>query len=130
MISWNNLEGSIFFNKVFSYAVPIGQIELFSLAIDNSAPTIILEFDIAEYPDVPPPKWKQSGYNTCRIGLNCSAPKNLKIVNIPTENKLTLQITQQRDGYAIQASNATSLIEFEAKHLLLCGPSAYKNEIL
>ncbi|WP_434673313.1 Imm50 family immunity protein [Pseudomonas sp. R1-15] len=129
MIFWNDLEGSIFFNKIFSSPVPIGKIDLASLIIDNDIPTLIFEFDIAEYPDAPPQKWKQSGFNICRIGLNCGTPKNLKIINIPTNNKLTVQITQQKDSLLIRASNETSLIELETKHLLLCGPSAYRNVI-
>ncbi|NUT82867.1 MULTISPECIES: Imm50 family immunity protein [Pseudomonas] len=124
---WNDLEGSTFFNKIFSSPVPIGTIELFSLAIDNDTSTIVFEFDIEEYPDAPPHKWKQSGFNTCRIGLNCSAPTNLTITNIPTKNKLALRISQQQNTFTVHASNDTSLIKFETKHLLLCGPSAYQN---
>ncbi|MCW1244189.1 immunity 50 family protein [Pseudomonas sp. SAICEU22] len=126
MIFWNNLERSIFFNKIFSSPIPIGEIELASLTIDNNIPTIILEFDISEYPDAPPQKWKQAGFNICRIGLNCGTPQKTKIINIPTNDKLIVQITQQQDSFLIQASNDTSLIELETKHLLLCGPSAYK----
>ena len=55
--------------------------------------------------------------------------KKIKIINIPTNNKLTVQITQQQDSLLVQAFNDTSLIELETKHLLLCGPSAYKNII-
>ncbi|WP_323154320.1 Imm50 family immunity protein [Pseudomonas alvandae] len=129
IIFWNDLEGSIFFNKIFSYPVRIGEIELDSLTIDNDIPTIIFEFDISEYPDAPPQKWKQADFNICRIGLNCGTPKKVKIINIPTNNKLTVQITQQQDSLLVQAFNDTSLIELETKHLLLCGPSAYKNII-
>ncbi|MBC3375608.1 hypothetical protein HU762_16780 [Pseudomonas sp. SWRI92] len=124
---WNDLDGSTFFNKIFLSSVPIGEIRLFSLAVDNDNSTIVFEFDIAEYPEAPPEKWKQSGFNTCRIGLNCSPPKNLKITNIPTKEKLILQITQNESKFSVHASNDTSLIEFETSHLLLCGPSAYRN---
>ncbi|WP_420234021.1 Imm50 family immunity protein [Pseudomonas sp. ABY48] len=125
--SWNELDGNIFFNRIFSGPITIGEIELSSLTLDNDTPTIILEFDITEYPDTPPQKWEQSGFNICRIGLNCGTPKKIKVINIPTNNKLTVQITQQQDSFLIQAFNDTSLIELETKHLLLCGPSAYKN---
>jgi len=126
---WNELDGNIFFNRIFSAPITIGEIELSSLTLDNDIPTIILEFDIAEYPDAPPPEWVQSGFNICRIGLNCGTPKKIKIINIPTNNKLTVQITHQQDSVLVQAFNDTSLIELETKHLLLCGPSAYKNII-
>jgi len=53
---WNELDGNIFFNRIFSDPITIGEIELSSLTLDNDIPTIILEFDIAEYPDAPPQK--------------------------------------------------------------------------
>lgn len=82
---WNDLDGSSFFNRIFSSPIPIGEVTLFSLNIDNNRPTIILEFDIKEYPEEPPTKWKQSGFNTCRIGLNCSNIEGVSIKNIPTK---------------------------------------------
>ena len=56
---WNELEGSTFFNKVFSKSIPIDSIELFSVIIDNNRPSITIEFDIPELPDNAPEKWKK-----------------------------------------------------------------------
>ncbi|PQP01640.1 hypothetical protein C5612_20030 [Pseudomonas frederiksbergensis] len=129
MKSWNELDGSNFFNRIFTSAIAIGEVELFSISIDNSRPTITLEFDIPEYPDAPPEKWKQSGFNTCRTGLNCSNIENLIIKNIPTRKKLAVKISHQDNIYTIILSNNESLIEFTTKHPLLCGPSAYMNTL-
>ncbi|HEX4550944.1 Imm50 family immunity protein [Pseudomonas sp.] len=127
MNSWNELDGSSFFNRVFTTPIPIGEVTLFSLNIDNNRPVIILEFDIAEYPEVPPTKWEKSGFNTCRIGLNCSNIEGLLIKKIPTQNKLTITISNEDGKYRIRAKNEDSIIEFTTKHILLCGPSAYLN---
>lgn len=126
---WNELDGSIFFNKVFTTPIPIGEVTLFSLNIDNNRPVIILEFDITEYPETPPTKWKQSGFNTCRIGLNCSNIQGLLIKNIPTKKKLTITITNEGGNFRVRAENDESIIEFTTKHSLLCGPSAYLNSL-
>ena len=53
---WNELEGSTFFNEVFSKSIPIESIELFSLTIDNDRPSIIIEFDTPELPGKVPEK--------------------------------------------------------------------------
>jgi len=127
MNSWNELDGSTFFNKTFTSPIPIGEIELFSISIDNSRPVIIMEFDIPDYPDAPPAKWKQSGFNTCRIGLNCSNIEDLLIKNIPTHEKMTIKITSNEQKFRVSAYSDNSLIEFTTKHPLLCGPSAYLN---
>jgi hypothetical protein len=55
---WNDLDGSVFFNMVFSQPVEIGEITLFSMKIDNNCPCVTLGFDINELPDRPPKKWQ------------------------------------------------------------------------
>ncbi|QAY85588.1 Imm50 family immunity protein [Pseudomonas arsenicoxydans] len=122
---WNHLDGSTFFNQIFTTSVEIDTIELFTISIDNNRPTIILEFDIKQLPDAPPLKWKKSDYNTCRIGLNCGGISDLTIKNIPTKEKLNITITNKENIFTIHASNTSSLIEFKTKSPLLCGPSVY-----
>ncbi|MBV4488933.1 immunity 50 family protein [Pseudomonas sp. SWRI153] len=126
---WNDLDGSSFFNRIFTSQIPIGEVTLFSVNIDNNRPIVILEFDIKEYPEAPPIKWKQSGFNTCRIGLNCSNIEELLIKNIPTKKNLTVSILNEAGSYRIRAINDESVIEFTTKHPLLCGPSAYLNSL-
>ena len=48
---WNELDNTIFFNKVFTYPVEIGEITLSSVTIDNDKLNIGLGFDIPETPD-------------------------------------------------------------------------------
>lgn len=125
---WNDIDGSTFFNQIFTTPIAIGTIELFALNIDNSRPMIIMEFDIEELPDAPPTKWKKTHFNTCRIGLNCGDIKNALIKNIPTTEKLNITITKKENIFTIQASNKNSMIEFTTKSPLLCGPSVYLND--
>lgn len=125
---WNDIDGSTFFNQIFTTPIAIGTIELFALNIDNSRPMIIMEFDIEELPDAPPTKWKKTHFNTCRIGLNCGDIKNALIKNIPTTEKLNITITKKENIFTIQASNKNSMIELTTKSPLLCGPSVYLND--
>ena len=125
---WNELENTIFFNKVFTYPVEIGKITLFSVTIDNDRPNIGLGFDISELPDAPPKKWVTEGFNTCRIGLDCGGLSDIKIINIPTDEPLRMVITKYESFYHLQANSKTSAIEFRAKYISLCGPSVYIND--
>jgi len=122
---WNNLDNTIFFNRVFTCPVEIGEIALFSLKIDNDRPKIILEFDIQELPDSPPEKWVKSGFNTCRIGISCAGLTDLEIKNIPNANPLKMVIIKQQNFFSVDARSATSSIKFKAKYVSLCGPSVY-----
>jgi len=70
---WNVLDESIFFRKIFSRPIEIDKIALFSLQIENDQPSQGLGFDISESPDNLPEKWKNKGFNTCRVGITCSS---------------------------------------------------------
>ena len=55
---WNELDGSILFNKVFTTNVVINEIDIFDIKIDREAATVIVSFDLINaLPDNPPPKW-------------------------------------------------------------------------
>ncbi|MBJ2247557.1 Imm50 family immunity protein [Pseudomonas haemolytica] len=125
---WNDFDRSIFFNKVFSMPIPIGEIVLFSIDIDNHRSHITLAFDIPEIPDKPPEKWTSEGFNTCRIGLSCGELSDVIIKNIPTLNSLHMTVQKQDDFFLARAESADSLIEFKTKYPSLCGPSVYIND--
>lgn len=125
---WNELENTIFFNKVFTYPVEIGEITLFSVTIDNDRTNIGLGFDISETPDAPPEKWIKEGFNTCRIGLDCGGLSDVKIKNIPTKETLKMVITKHENYFELQATSKSSAIELKAKYISLCGPAVYIND--
>ncbi|SDN81500.1 Imm50 family immunity protein [Pseudomonas poae] len=124
---WNELDNTIFFNKVFTYPVEIGEITLFSVTIDNDRPNIGLGFDIPETPDIPPEKWIKEGFNTCRTGLDCGGLSDIRIKNIPTKEKLKMVIIKRGNYFELHATSKSSAIELKAKFISLCGPAAYFN---
>lgn len=124
---WNELDESVFLGKVFSHSVEISKIALFSLQIENDQPSVGLGFDIPEFPDNLPEKWKNKGFNTCRIGLTCSNISDLKINNIPTKEIFSVTIAEENGLLIFQATTKNSLIEFKAKFISLSGPSVYIN---
>ena len=95
---WNDLDGSILFNKVFSKSVKINEIDIFDITIDREGPTVIITFDlIGELPDNPPPKWVK-GYNRCRCGINCRSVSAIKIEGISTNMPAKIKI-DKNDHY-------------------------------
>lgn len=92
---WNELDGSILLSKIFSHPIEIGKIALFSLRVENDQPCIGIGFDIPEFPDNLPEKWKNKGYNMCRLGITCNDIDNLKILNIPAQELFTVKINKK-----------------------------------
>ena len=127
MKHWNELDGSIFFSKIFSLPIEIGKIALFSLRIENDQPCVGLGFDIPEFPDKLPEKWKNKGYNTCRIGITCNEIEDLKIQNIPIHKEFFVTIEKQKNHFKFKAINDSALIEFKANFISLSAPNVYIN---
>jgi len=127
MKHWNELDGSVFFGKVFSAPVDIGLVELFAVHIDNNRPSVTVEFDIQELPDTLPGKWRKNEFNTCRIGISCGNFRELEIKGVPTNELLKVDIAVLAGEYRVRISNKDSLISFTTKHVSLCGPSVYFN---
>ncbi|ROM50125.1 hypothetical protein BK649_15215 [Pseudomonas canadensis] len=125
---WNELDESIFLSKIFSHPVEIGKIALFSLRVENDQPCIGIGFDIPEFPDNLPEKWKNKGYNMCRLGITCNDIDNLKILNIPAHEVFTVKINKKTDYFTFKATSENAFIEFNAKFISLNGPNVYIND--
>ncbi|MBM9488093.1 hypothetical protein JBE38_19355 [Pseudomonas sp. ICBG1301] len=124
---WNDLEGSIFLSKIFSTPIEIGRVALFSLRIENDQPCIRMGFDIPEFPDNLPDKWKNKGFNMCRIGLTCNDIKNLNILNLPAHEIFAVKIKKDSHYFTFEAMSQNASIKFNAKFVSLDGPTVYTN---
>ncbi|MGY2373479.1 Imm50 family immunity protein [Pseudomonas sp. SDO524_S393] len=124
---WNDLDETIFFNKLFSTPIEIGKIYIHSLEIKNDQSSLSIGFDIPDFPDFLPEKWENKGYNTCRIGLTCHEINSLQIINLPRREVFTAKIMQENGHYLFSATSKNASIEFKVKWLSMDGPSVYIN---
>lgn len=122
---WNDINGSTFFNMIFTSPVAIDEIRLFILNIDNNYSTITLGFDIPETPEILPAKWKAIEFNACRIGLKCSEIEDLSIKNLPNRNDLRLNIDSRNSRHRVSATSKNSSISFTTSFINLDEPSVY-----
>lgn len=122
---WNEVDKNIFFEKLFTRPIEIGEISLFSLQIDNDRPSLGIGFDIPDFPDTLPEKWKNKGYNVCRLGVDCYGISDLEIRNMPTRDTFFLKITKEDDQLFFQAVNKKSLLKFKAQSISICDPNVY-----
>lgn len=127
MKHWNDLDGTIFFNKLFKQPVEIGKTYIHSLRIENDNNDLGIGFDIPEFPECLPEKWKDKGYNACRIGLTCSEISDLKIINLPIREVFLITIKQENEYFFLAAKSKNASIEFKTRWLSLSGPSVYMN---
>lgn len=124
---WNDLNGSILFNKVFTTKVKINEIDIFDIKIDREAATVIITFDlINELPDNPPTKWVR-GYNRCRCGINCSGVNELSISGMSTDMLAKIEIEIETENYnnKVTIKGDEIYLYLNCSHIQLMGPSVY-----
>jgi len=125
MNNWNELDGSTFFNMVFTNNIKIDEVKLFKLIIDTRNDEITMAFNIKELPDRPPIKWSNMEFNACRIGIICSDIDDLLIKKLPKNVNVKMKIEQIGSRYKISGVTNDFRIEFTASFVRLGDPSVY-----
>jgi hypothetical protein len=122
-VYWNDIDGNMLFNKVFTKSIEVDEIDVFDIKIDREAATVLITFDLVnELPDNPPPKWVK-GYNRCRCGINCSGVKYLKIDGISTDMLAKIEIDNNNNEVIIKGTDI--FLNLKCSHIQLMGPSVY-----
>lgn len=120
---WNDIDGSILFNKVFTKSIEVNEIDVFDIKTEREAATVTISFDLVnELPDNPLPKWVK-GYNRCRCGINCSGVRYLKIDGMSTDMLAKIEI--HTDNNEVIIKGADILLNLKCSHIQLMGPSVY-----
>lgn len=120
---WNDIDGSLLFNRVFTNAIEVSEIDIFEIKIDREVATVMIIFDLVnQLPDNPLPKWVK-GYNRCRCGINCSGVKNLKIDGMSTDMLAKIEIDTNINEVIIKGDSI--FLNLECAHIQLMGPSVY-----
>jgi len=122
---WNELEGTILLNKVFSEPVEISEVDIFDIKIDREAPSVIITFDLVDkLPDNPPVKWIK-GYNRCRCGINCIGVKSLKIDGLEKNMLARVYINKINSYNELCIESGGFKLNLICAHLQFMGPSVY-----
>lgn len=122
---WNDLDGTVLFNKVFSKPVKISDIDLFEVKIDREGPTVTIIFDlIGELPDIPIAKWGKK-YNKCRCGINCGGVTSINIEGIAVNMLAKIEIKQEINHNLVIIKGVNFQLELVCLHIQFMGPSVY-----
>ncbi|WP_445374571.1 Imm50 family immunity protein [Photorhabdus tasmaniensis] len=122
---WNDLDGTILLNKVFSNPVEISDIDLFDIKIDREGPAVIISFDlIGKLPDNPPVKWVK-GYNKCRCGINCGGVSSINIEGIAVNMLAKIEIKKENGHNKVIINGSNFRLNLECMHIQFTWPSVY-----
>ncbi|MCW7764665.1 Imm50 family immunity protein [Photorhabdus luminescens] len=122
---WNDLDGTILLNKVFSKPVEISDIDIFDIKIDREGPTVTIGFDlIGKLPENPPEKWVK-GYNKCRCGINCGGVTSINIEGIAVNMLAKIEIKKENGHNKVIINGSNFRLNLECMHIQFMGPSVY-----
>ena len=100
---------------IFGETAPsLDQVELLEIVLDvNSGPDAILRFDLAEFPSLPPKKWRDEACNTVQVRLRAVSVQALEIRGLLISPVLDLKIL--RDGELLRVQAATGGISIDSR---------------
>ena len=123
LVAVNNPEG-IF--AIYGKDVPslIG-VELHEISLSRNAASVALRFDTLSYPESPPQKWKDAGFDRVQLTLEFGVAQELNIVNWTNFCKFDLAIKKEGNMVRLKSSNGPVQIELLAMVSQIKNISAY-----
>jgi hypothetical protein len=113
--------------SIFSTPPSLENIRLLRLHLDENGPTLRLEVDINDYPDTPPPKWKEQGFNQVQLQLSFFPIESINITGWCTDNVGLIEFKSTETGIAVIADMATLSLRFECESCFCDKVSGYLN---
>ncbi|ATP48305.1 hypothetical protein CR512_02650 [Pseudomonas putida] len=100
-------------------------VNLHGIEIQRDGPKVLLRFDLREFPNHPPTKWKTAGFNRIQLRLLAVGVRQLQISGIQSNCMLDLNITKENGIIRLNADNGALKLEITAEHVMIDGVSAY-----
>lgn len=114
--------------SVFSDDLPeLFNVDLHEINMHRDAAAVTLRVDLLEYPNTPPKKWRDAGYNRVQIVLSFSGVYDLDLKGWTENCSLDLFVTSQNGRIKLSTSEGKVRIELTADFLSVDSISAYKD---
>jgi hypothetical protein len=98
-MTWTEvLEGAEFLRKLFPEPPSLEGVRIFSIALNQDGPTVLLGFDLKEFPAQPPPKWVEAEANRVQLKLMAIGVRQLEIHGWTANNIAQVEIAAVSGG--------------------------------
>ncbi|MFD1811773.1 Imm50 family immunity protein [Rhodococcus gannanensis] len=104
---------------------PLGTVELSEVRLDRRAASLLLRFDLANYPENPPAKWVAQESNTIQLELEFSTLRSVTIDGWGTEMEAHLEVVRNAEGLIELTCGEAPRIKATAEWLRISKMSAY-----
>lgn len=113
---------------IYGQVVPtFAHVDLHEVVLNRDGPRVLLRFNLAEFPDKPPPKWVASEFNRVQMKLLVVGVKELDISGLQTNCQLDLVLFREGSLIRIRADNGAVRLNIAADDVLVSDISAYRD---
>jgi len=94
---WHDIiENSMAIKNIYVNVPDLSDIELRKIELYDGGPTLHLFFDLPEFPDIPPKKWRGEEYNTVYLEMVFSGIENLKMTDWTNTNLVNIKFNKKK----------------------------------
>ena len=128
-MDWIDLVGSAeFLRKLFPKAPSLHGVRVLEVDLRQDGPRATVRFDLNDFPQQPPTKWKQSHANKVQIRLMGIGVRDLQVRGWSANNIVDIEIVAaDPDGFRLVAQGAGLHLVAVFEHLAVDNVSAYKD---
>lgn len=103
-------------------------VDFHGLETRRDGPSVLLRFDLADYPHSPPRKWVDAKFNRVQLRLLAIGVNEFKMAGLKSNCSLSIEILKENGSFRILGSDDEFLLEIAARHILIDGINAYRSE--
>lgn len=105
----------------------VDHVTMHEVTLHRDGPIATFRFDLAEFPDVPPPKWLASGDNTVQVRISFGSIEDLRVVGWSANCVGSLFVNRNASDHLDVIFNCpTSHIKFTCRDVILDKINAYR----
>ena len=113
-------------SMIFGQCVPtLKSIVVHEINLHHDGPRILLRFDLAGFPERPPKKWVESGFNRVQLRLLMLGVRELKLIGLQSTIQVDLEIFKDDCLTRVKADNGIFQLDVGAEFVTTEGISAY-----
>jgi hypothetical protein len=130
-MTWlDSIENAEGVRAIFRALVPrLEAIRLHEVILQQDGPTVILRFDLAEFPELPPHKWIKAGHNTVQLKLALDVTSKITIEGWTRNNIGALHIVRSSPkGVCVEFRSDDSRLSVECEFARIDAISAYRDQ--
>jgi hypothetical protein len=130
-MDWIDLVGSAeFLRKLFPTAPSLHGVRVLEVDLHQDGPRALVRFDLNEFPEQPPAKWRQSHANKVQVRIMGIGVRELEVRGWSTNNIVDIEIgPADPDGFRLVAEGAGFHFSGVFENLVLDSVSAYADAV-